>query len=148
MNDTPSKAAIERRKELTRDAMTALRLDYEHAIEHAFARHLDQVSEAAKYGQAFIEQALASFVFDEPTADLAYKAEEGLRGLILPDPEPDVLAELKTAFDQHARDIAPSHSLGMRSHTETRESAMLRLNERIIETLRGYAITPLKDAEA
>lgn len=111
----PTKAAIERRKELTRDAMTALRLDYEHAIEHAFARQLDQVSETAKHV-------------------LNGGKVQALFSLTLPDPEPDVLAEVA------------SEALRIARSGDQFTPADERLESALRQVLRGYAITKTGEA--
>ena len=149
MNDTPSKAAIERACELQGyRADWYFKGSYYDEVQVAqietVACHLYQVSETAKYGQAFIEQALASFVFDEPTADLAYKAEEGLRGLILPDPEPDVLAHNPVAIGAACgavADVVFPHNSERRDRNKLADALVTLCRE-----VRGY--TPIKDAEA
>jgi len=133
MTDEPTKAAIERwhylvfgDADVSFDEMNRQRRGMIGATEAC--RYIDQVSETAKYGQAFIEQALGSFVFDEPTANLAYEAEEGLRTLILPDPEPDVLAEAMFEYFDMQR-ITQGDADGVRQMLKKRGYAITKIGE-------------------
>jgi len=132
VTDTPSKAAIERACELlsAEEAFGAVWDPRTTAGRHpvrTLARHLDQVSETAK---AAVQRSIDVGDLPSTRTDLAK--------LILPDPEPDVLAEAMSAsiefWDNHTNQPDPFGTAVNIVRTELRK--------------RGYAITPLKDEEA
>ena len=99
-----------------------------------FARFIDHVSDVVG----------SALPWCQPGMCISVAQREKLEAIILPDPEPDVLEELRSKFDAFARDLAPAYS-GAGSRTECRQGAMDRLNKQIIDTLRGYAITKTED---
>ena len=117
MTDEPTKAAIERAKAL-KDAVPSTSATYNTygSSFTAFARHLDQVSETAKV------------CAQSATADAErYRL---LQPFILPDPEPDVLAEL----------LGSDFDLTWAGHEASADDLRTELAKR------GYAITKTGEA--
>tara|TARA_B100000678_G_scaffold287994_2_gene295599 strand:+ start:7560 stop:7931 length:372 start_codon:yes stop_codon:yes gene_type:complete len=121
MTDEPTKAAIERAKAL-KDAVPSTSATYNTygSSFTAFARHLDQVSETAK--------AWKSAWDDGKLAPLAVR--DMANALILPDPEPDVLAEL----------LGSDFELTWAGHEASADDLRTELAKR------GYAITKTGEA--
>ena len=130
MTDEPTKAAIERAARLItasyRDAgFTNFTFDpcRDNAgpTEKALARYIDQVSETAKYVTGTLHAAYGDVVAEDA---------ESLRKFILPDPEPDVLAEL----------LGSDFELTWAGHEASADDLRTELAKR------GYAITKTGEA--
>jgi len=115
MTDEPTKAAIERVYEQASHFANAFDQPVDRLV-HAFARHLDQVSETAKV-------CAQSAIADAERYRL-------LQPFILPDPEPDVLAEL----------LGSDFELTWAGHEASADDLRTELAKR------GYAITKTGEA--
>ncbi len=143
MNDTPSKAAIQRRNELVervyRDSSLCLLMA--DATDYAFARFIDQVSETAKANRKAADSLtswlLHRFGPNSPEGREVFTFQNGFSGnkaLILRDPEPDAI------------EVALAEAL--KGQEFQSEAGKIAWSNGFREALRSCAITPLKDAEA
>lgn len=91
----PSKEAIERACEMLNGATSNWSAENcsSNPIVVAFARFIQEVSDVAKLNDMIVERFAQEMVLGQNWKDRAARVREANKALILPDPEPDVLAE-------------------------------------------------------
>lgn len=91
----PSKEAIERACEMLNGATSNWSAENcsSNPIVVAFARFIQEVSDVARLNDMIVERFAQKMVLGQNWKDRAARVREANKALILPDPEPDVLAE-------------------------------------------------------